>query len=152
MSKYAAKTDVPTGRSRLEIEYELMRFGADGFAYGSQGDRAMIEFVYNGKKIRFTLQMPKREDFHETSGGRQRRSERLIFEAWEQAKKQRWRSLALIVKAKLVAVSDGIKTFEHEFGMDIVMPDDRTVGEHVLPVIEQAYISGVTPKLLSVGH
>lgn len=152
MGKYAAKTDVATDRSRAEIERDLVRFGASGFTYGWQGERAMIEFIYENKKIRFTLQMPGKNEFQETSSGRQRRSERLVLEAWEQAKKQRWRSLALIVKAKLVAVADGIKTFEHEFGMDIVMPDDRTVGEHVLPVIEQAYISGITPKLLSAGH
>ena len=147
-AKYASNTEVAIDRSRQEIEKELVRFGAEGFSYGWQGARAMIEFIYHNKRVRFLLELPARETFNKpppkTRGWNSRRAD----ESWEQAKRQRWRSLALIVKAKLVAVTDGIKTFEHEFGLDIVLPDGQTVAEHVLPKIEESYRIGVTPQLL----
>ena len=69
-------------------------------------------------------------------------------EAYEQAVRQRWRALALVVKAKLEAVEAGISIFEREFFSDIVLPDGRTVGEYVLPQVEESYRSGLMPPLL----
>ena len=152
MSKFASQTNVTVEKSRAEIEREIMRFGANGFTSGWQDDRALIEFAYKSKKIRFVLQLPSREEFtRQPARSRGLWTERRIDEAWDQAKRSRWRSLALIVKAKLVAVTDGVHTFETEFMPHIVMPDDKTVAEHVAPFIEQGYLSGVTPKLLSAG-
>lgn len=117
---YASKTEVGIDRSRQEIERELVRFGASGFSYSWQEDRAMIEFLYRDKRVRFLLELPKRDTFNEPPKGSRGWNQSRAEAAWGQAKKQKWRSLALIVKAKLVAVTDKIKTFEHEFGMDIV--------------------------------
>lgn len=152
VKQFAAQTKVTVESSRAEIERELMRFGASAFVSGWQDDRAMIEFVYKGKKVRFVLNLPPRKDFARAPArSRGVWTEARINTAWEQAKRQRWRSLVLIVKAKLVAVVDGVHTFETEFMSHIVMPDDKTVADHVMPRIEQAYLSGVTPKLLSAG-
>lgn len=148
MARYAAKTEVAADRSRQEIERELVRFGASGFGYSWQDDRAMVEFLFNGRRIRLTVDLPLRESFNRPPKGSRGWNAARANDAWEQAKKQRWRALALVVKAKLVAVTDKIRTFEHEFGMDIVMPDNRTVAEHVLPKVEQAYLTGATPLLL----
>src|SRR5262245_44396717 len=71
------------------------------------------------------------------------------FKEWEQACRQRWRALALAIKAKLEAVESGIATFEEEFLAYVVMPDGQTVGQHVLPNVERAYSTGQMPPLLS---
>lgn len=145
---YAKNTDVTSDRSRQEIERDLMRFGATGFSYGWETCRAMVEFLYNKRRVRLTLDLPPREKFQNRPKGVRDWNEARVNAAWEQAKRQRWRALSLVLKAKLVAVTEGIKTFEHEFGMDTVMGDNRTVAEHVLPRIEQAYLSGSTPQQL----
>jgi hypothetical protein len=138
MAKYAEKTKVPAERSRAEIEQILTRYGADGFMYGWEGGKAIIAFRISkhsdiAKHIRFTLQMPAK-------GSSQT--------AWEQQCRQRWRALALVVKAKLEAVESGIVTFEQEFLAHIVLPTGLTVGEWATPQIEQVYLSGKMPQLL----
>jgi hypothetical protein len=58
MAKFASQTTVPVEKSRAEVERELVRFGASGFTSGWQENRALIEFVYKSKKIRFVLELP----------------------------------------------------------------------------------------------
>ncbi len=65
-----------------------------------------------------------------------------------QAERQRWRALLLVLKAKLEAVESKIATFESEFLSHIVLPDDRTVAQHVMPLIAQAYETGAMPRRL----
>lgn len=152
MSKFASQTQVSVASSRAEIEKEITRFGASGFASAWQENRSLIEFIYKNKKIRFVLEIPPRSDFNKpTRKVRGLWTQKHGDDAWEQVKKQRWRALALIVKAKLVAVADGVTTFETEFMPHIVMPDDRTVAEHAAPAIEQALLTGTAPRLLGAG-
>lgn len=99
---YAAQTSVAADRSRAEIERTLTRYGASSFAYGWQGTQAMIGFVMQGRQIRFLLPLPDPTDraFHRTPTGRTRTAKQ-AQEAIDQATRQKWRALALIVKAKL---------------------------------------------------
>jgi len=62
--------------------------------------------------------------------------------------RQKWRALALVIKAKLEAVESGISVFEDEFMAAIVMPNGRTVSEEIRPRIAAAYESGNMPALL----
>ena len=50
---YAEKTQVTPEKSRIEIERILQRYGADQFAYGWEGTRAMLGFRYQGIMVRF---------------------------------------------------------------------------------------------------
>lgn len=151
MSQYAANTDVSADRSRAEIDRTLQRYGATGFMYGWEGTKAIVAFKMKDRQIRFTLEMPNRDErrFWVTPGRHQKRSETQAYAAWEQATRQRWRALALAVKAKLEAVEAGIATFEQEFMAHIVLPDGRTVGDAMIPQIATAYETGLMPKLLS---
>ncbi len=154
MAKFAASTEVPADRSRAEIEKTLARYGANGFMYGwenaEHGDRALIGFRMEGRHIRFELSMPDRSssEFTLTPGKRLPRSAAAAEAAYEQATRQRWRALSLVVKAKLEAVESGIATFEEEFLAYVVMPDGKTVGHHAIPGIERAYATGKMPLLL----
>ena len=154
MSRYAANTDVSSERSRGEIERTLTRYGATAFMYGWQDTKAVIGFKAHGRMLRFVLPMPDRNDPefvfrpYEGKPGTTRRPVAKAQEAWEQAGRQRWRALALAIKAKLEAVEAGITEFESEFMAQIVLPNGQTMAEHSLPLIERAYESGQMPALL----
>lgn len=147
--RYAADTSVSSAKSRDEIERTLSRYGADQFGYGWDTDKAMVTFRAHGRLIRFVLPMPARDDreFRLTPTGRTRSASQAEA-AWEQACRQRWRALALAVKAKLEAVEAGISTFDSEFMAQIVLPAGGTVGEWMAPQIDAAYAAGTMPTAL----
>ena len=150
MPKYASQTSVSGDRSRSEIERTLKRYGADSFMYGTRGSTAAVQFEVKGRRILFRLELPDPDsrEYTHSSTGRVRRSTDQALEAWEQACRQRWRALALIVKAKLEAVEAGISSFELEFLPYTVLPNGGTVGEWALPQIALAYETGQMPPML----
>lgn len=151
---FAEGTDVPVARSRAEIETLLMRYGADQFASGYDPKRAVIQFRAKDRRVRFTIALPDPQEHrfthvkHAQRYFEQERTELQARKAYEQECRRLWRALVLVVKAKLEAVESGIATFDAEFMPFIVMPDGKTVGEHVIPAIEQAYTTGKMPPLL----
>lgn len=149
MPKYAAGTDVSSDRSRSEIERTLRRYGASAFAYGWEGPTAQVAFKLAGRQVRFRLPLPDPEsrEFTVTPTGRAR-SASAAEDAYEQAVRQRWRALALVIKAKLEAVDAGISTVEDEFMAHIALPDGRTVGDWLGPQLDVVYGRGQMPALL----
>lgn len=137
MTRYAATTSVSVAKSKAEIEDILQRYGASGFMSGWQGATAMIAFQIRSRQVKFILPMPDKASREFTHGpsGRPKNAD-LVHKAWEQGCRQRWRALALAIKAKLEAVECGIVTFDQEFLAHIVGPDGRTVGETIIPMIE----------------
>lgn len=157
MSRYAEATAVTSEASRAEIERTLTRYGATGYAYAWDTSRAIVGFVIHGRTVRFVLPLPDRNDFtskivrqnqHDRTGTRVRLTPDQQRKAFEQAVRQRWRALLLIIKAKLEAVEGGIVEFDTEFLAHIVLPDGHTVGEHVQPRIAAALESSTPPELL----
>lgn len=151
--RYAQTTLVSVDRSKAEIERLLSRYGADQFVSGWADGGAKVAFHAHDKFIRFMLPLPDKTDdeFTKTPSGRRRLSPEKAARAYEQGCRQRYRALALVVKAKLEAVETGITTFEEEFLAHIVMPDGKTIAEHTLPAIEAAYKGGKMPKALLPG-
>lgn len=150
MTRYAERTEVSSDRSRSEIERTLVRYGATSFAYGWEQGRAVVAFEMKGRRIRFLLPLPDRNDkqFLYTPEKKLLRSREQADAAWEQAVRQRWRALALAIKAKLEAVAAGITTFEDEFLAHTQLPGGLTVGEWLQPQIDIAYRTGRMPPLL----
>jgi len=154
---YAEKTTVSAEKSRAEIEATLLRYGATRFAYMIGGDRAQIAFEANGRLLRFELPLPDPKDRAFTHMRRRggypiARSEGAARAAYDQALRQRWRALALCIKAKLEAVEARISTFEDEFLAHIVIPGDgRTAGDWLRPQLALAYETGTMPPLLLTG-
>lgn len=141
MSSYAAGTSVAPEYSRLEIERILSRYGADQFFYATEAHRAVVGFRAHNRVVRLMVPLPKREEFGFSAAGR-KRTPVAVTEAWQQEMRRRWRSLVLIVKAKLEAVSSGLRTFEEEFLSDILLPGGETVGARLLPQVTEAYETG----------
>jgi hypothetical protein len=144
---YAANTKVSPESSRTEIERTLARYGADAFGFGYQDGRAIVSFRCEGRHVRFEVQTPALSEFERTRGGVWR-SEAQQRAAQGQALRQRWRALALLVKAKLEAVEAGIETFEAAFLPYVVLPSGETVGEALIPQVAAAYETGTMPSLL----
>ncbi len=147
MPTYARDTSVSSELSRLEIEKTLIRYGAENFAYATASGKALIGFTMYSRQVKFILPLPKKEEFKLTPTGRDR-TEKSQYDAWEQACRQRWRALLLVIKAKLEAVECGISVFEEEFMANIVLPDGRTAGDFMLPQITRAYETGTMPPML----
>lgn len=150
MAKYAADTAVSAEASRAEIERTLIRYGADRFLYGWEQGHAAIAFDLDGRRMRFVLPMPDRSarEFTHTPARGMPRSPEAREAAYNQAVRQRWRALLLVIKAKLEAVDAGISTLEEEFLAATVLPDNRTVGAWLLPQLDRAYASGKLPPML----
>lgn len=149
MSKFAEDTAVPVEKSRAEIERLITRYGATSTAFMNSPGRAVIAFEAVGRKVLFNLPLPEQSDRRFDRDGRNHaRSKEQRFAAWEQACRQKWRALALVIKAKLEAVASGITTFEDEFLAHILLPDGQTVGQHVKPMVKIAYDEGRMVPLL----
>lgn len=152
MPRYAENTTVPAERSQAEIQQTLRRYGATGFVFAQDDERhqAMIQFRAQGRMVKLVLPLPDPDDeaFRLTPQRRTPRSPQKRREAYEQEVRRRWRSLALFVKATLEAVEAGIITFDRAFLAHLMLPDGRTVAQHLQPRIETAYATGEMPALL----
>jgi hypothetical protein len=150
MARYAADTSVSVDKSRAEIEAILRRYKAEAFGYLTERRGAVVMFTIGGRHIKFILPMPDPEakEFTHTPAKGDLRSPEAAEKAWEQACRQRWRALALVIKAKLEAVSAGITTIEDEFMAHTVIPGGQTVGEFMKPQIALAYDTGAMPRNL----
>lgn len=148
MSRYAAETSVSVEKSRSEIEATLNRYGADAFAYASDGPLVKIAFRMSGRHFRFGLSLPAKSEKRFTHHSRGMRTADAALAVWEQACRQKWRALALVIKAKLEAVDAQISTVEDEFMAHLVLPSGETMSEWAGPQIEEAYRLGAMPKHL----
>lgn len=154
MSRYAATTEVAVEKSKGEIERTLARYGASSFGYATEPGRALVQFKASGRFVRFILPLPDPNEprfVYRFYAGKQTESEISASKRetlYEQACRQVWRALALVIKAKLEAVEAGIATFEDEFLAHTVLPNGETVSSFIQPQIEEAYRSGAMPTSL----
>lgn len=141
MALYAEKTNVPVSQSRMEIERLLERHKAKSYGTAVDYDtlRARVQFKLHDRIVRFVITLPDRKQFG--AGVR-----------FERAERQRWRALLLVIKAKLESVENKIETFEQSFLGQIVMPNDQTVADIVLPQVAASYKSGRMPLALTGGE
>jgi hypothetical protein len=147
---YAHRTEVSADKTRAEVERALVRWGAHEFAYAWTATEARIAFAIANRKVMFRLPLPDRNErrFTHTPGKGLQRTPAAAEQEYDQAVRQRWRALLLVIKAKLEAVESGITTMEAEFLAHILLPDGSTVGEQVAPRLALAYDSGQVPALL----
>jgi hypothetical protein len=132
---YAARTGVAPDRSLAELERELTKRGATAFGYNWTATETVVAFTLSGLQVRMALPMPNRadhQDYKARNGARVSGQKTYDLEV-----RRRWRALVLVVKAKLIAVDEGITSLEREFLADTILVDGTTVLEHVRPAIEQ---------------
>lgn len=141
MALYAADTKVPVGQSRSEIEALLERHKAKQFGTAVDYDlhQARVQFRLHDRIVRFLISLP---DAKKLGNGRR----------LEQAERQKWRALLLVIKAKLESVENSIETFEQAFLANVVLPNDRTVADTIAPAIAAAYKDGKMPRMLMADN
>lgn len=144
---YAENTSVSSDKSRAEIESTLARYGASHFGYATSPDGAEVAFVAEGRRVRFVITLPNRNEHRFTHHARGARTASAAAEHYEQAVRQKWRALALVVKAKLEAVDSGITTFEEEFYAHTVLPSGRTIYEETAVEVAHLIESGSPARL-----
>lgn len=144
-AKYAAETEVPVAKSRMQIEAMLVQHGAGEFGYGWDAQADRIQFTMKDRTIRFTLPRQNKSDFAHRKDGSLRPTYQQES-VYQQAERQRWRALYLVVKAKLEAVESGIAMFEQEFLAFVVLPNGLTIGDVIVPQLP-ALTSGMTRLL-----
>ena len=104
----------------------------------------------SGRRVQIMLLMPSIDDYARTPRN-SRRTAAAQRSAWEQACRQRWRALLMIIRAKLEAVESVITTLESEFMANILLPDGGTIGEWLAPQIDEAYGTESMPPMLGAA-
>lgn len=141
IARYAIKTTVPVRRSRDEIENLLTKYGADSFAFMQDKGRVIIGFritATSKQRVAVKMELPMPTTSRSQSH-------------FEQLQRSRWRALVLVVKAKLEACASGISTVEREFMADLVMPDGRTLTQHLGLQIDKMLVDNVRTPLMLTG-
>lgn len=146
---YAKDTTVSVEKSKAEIEKLVSQHGATQFISGWNGNQALIGFSMKERMVKFFLPIPDKKERRFTHDRRgYARAQSTVLGVWEQETRSRWRSLFLVIKAKLEAVESGITNFEQEFLAHIVLPDGSTVGNWVGPQLATIYALRQMPNLL----
>lgn len=145
---YAATTEVPVSKSKAAIEDLLRLHGATHFTSGWSPTHDLLQFELRNQLIRFTLPRPDPNDRKFTRDGRGVfRPPAAKQKALDQADRQRWRALYLVIRAKLEAIQSGIALYEQEFLAFIVNREtDMTVGDILVPRLEAGHgVRGLLP-------
>lgn len=122
---YAATTKVPVSQTKAEIERLVNKNGAENFGIMNKGFVTIIAFTINGINIMFKFEQA----------------------ATAQEERSVWRAVMMTIKMKFESIEREIETFEEAFLAQVVAPDGRTYGEHVIPAIAVDYSERRIPLL-----
>lgn len=117
-----ATTDVPVERSQGEVRGLLQRYGATQFTFGEAivDGRTLIGVEFATAHHRVRLRVALKPPDEEALAVRARRARtktlgELRAQADEQEAKRVWRVIAHNLKARMVAVEEGVESFEEAF-------------------------------------
>ena len=131
MRKVYESTTVPESKSLLEIEFMLRRHGVDQVRWTSGASQIRIEFLwpYGGTELgfRIDLKIPALDSQVKK----------------EQERRRQLRVLMNHIKAKLVAVDEGLVDLEQEFLAYMLTPGGETVGEMAKEVMATGDMGGL---------
>jgi hypothetical protein len=144
LKPYAERTEVPVERSRAECEYLLQKAGAYSVATLMEPDRIALGFKLAGRGYRIIVPLPAVAQATRDVRASHERHEK----ARAQALRQRWRALALILRAKLEASLSGVTELETEFLPYAILPSGRSVAEEVAPTLAKIAETGRDLPLL----
>ncbi len=135
--RFAERTSVAVSKSKTDIEKELRAYGADGFGMMEDTGRMVLQFRKEDRVVKILLKLPHPDRFRYKTG-------------FEQEERRIWRSLFLVLKAKLESVGSGIETFDEAFFPHIVVPGSdglKTIGERFIPRMQEI-MNGQDLKLI----
>lgn len=124
---YAQNTKVPVERTIGEIQKILNKAGASGFMFATMEGSAYIGFTFKDRTVKMKLNLVKMLPTDKLQHIKNK----------EQVNKAKWRGLLLCIKAKIESVESGIETFEEAFLPHILLGNGMTVGDKMIPYMEQ---------------
>jgi hypothetical protein len=153
--KFAAGTVVSAGRTKGEIEDMLMSRGVSQFGTLADSNTAAVLFGFGGLTYRMSLPLPdsQSDEFWKVRVNASSTREATPDQAankYAAEVNRRWRALAAVVKAKLIAVEEGITTFEDEFLSHVVTDNGQTLGTRMIPELQKAASLGRVPTILAL--
>lgn len=154
MAKYAEGTTVSVESSQVEIKRAVVKYGATAVMIGDEPRAGGgIEFEMRGRRIRFRVRYPDPKDKEFTQIAPYRtRAPAEARRRWEAECRRLWRVLLLTIKSRCEAVENGLVSFEEEWLPFIVIPgENRTIGELLVPQLDEVYRTRTLPPLLGMG-
>lgn len=148
MAKFAANTTVSVKRSMAEIEALMERFGAKTFIrhMDPETGRNFFAFEVRGHPFRVEVPEPDRNKLWEEYRGYPTESQ--LDKKVEKERMRLWRVVVHQIKAMLVAVDEGLMTFEQAMMNYHVLPGGKTVQETFGERVEELYQGALLPLLL----
>lgn len=122
MSRFAEGTRVAVTKTLAEIENLVRTRGGQRFFRAEQEDQMSLGWAQADRMVMFTVTLPPLKDFEKKPRGYGRRSTQEQLAAREQAMREHWRAVLLVIKAKFASVDSKIETFEESFLSQIVVP------------------------------
>lgn len=125
-------TTVPVERSQGELRKLLAGYGCDRFAFGEETDSAgmrwaAVSFGRTGRQVRMRVPhkpVDARKVSQKLMRSRSKTRADVEAEMVDQEGRRIWRVMAWNLKARLVAVEEGVETFEEAFLAHLL--DERT--------------------------
>ncbi len=156
MSGYAEGTRVAVTKTLAEIEDLVRKRGGQKFYRGEQEDRMVLGWWQVERMVMFGVTLPKLEQFSKKPRGYGRRTVPEQLAAREQAMREQWRAVLLVIKAKYASVEAKIETFEESFLGQLVVPDPETgrpspYARIAIKAISDVYTGNPTMRQLSAG-
>jgi hypothetical protein len=139
MSAYAT-TSVPVERSQAEIRKLLQRYEVQRLAFGEERDDAgqrWAAVTFQARMLGVRMRVPlKQVNEHDVRAKAVRARSKGVAEIrddmYTQEERRIWRVLAWNLKARLVAVDEGLESFEEAFLPHLIDPrTNRTIYEHL---------------------
>ena len=122
MTPYAKDTTVSEEKSRAELDRMLAKHGASSRGILTDDDKGIATIGFQIGPDRFRIEMPLPRRDAGLAGVRARGR-------WEQARRERWRLIVLMVKTKFELVRVGASSVQREFMADMVTSNGETIGE-----------------------
>jgi hypothetical protein len=158
---FAAHTEVPVERTRAEIDALLVKNGATSTAILNDTEHhlACFAFTLKGARYRVELPLPTTADVAVKKGQEPQgwwrwspaQREDYLAKKLEQARRQRWRTMLLLLKSKLEIVRLGLSSVEREFMADLILPGGKTAYEALADGLRCGLGSDDASKLLLPG-
>lgn len=140
MSRYAENTVVKVEKTQAEIVSLLKRYKADSHGFAMEGRVAKVMFRFGDIRVLFTMFVPTADDPKFRNAKTWKSDKRQ--EKADQEERRLWRSLLLVIKAKLESVDSGIETLEEAFLAQTVLPNGETLAMFHREFLKPAIASG----------
>lgn len=146
-------TSVSVERSQAEVRKLLGKHGSQRFAFGEERDDggqrwAAVSFVHGQHAVRMRVPLKlvdEREVRARARRAHTRTADQIRDEMYEQEEKRIWRVIAWNLKARMVAVDEGVETFEEAFLAHLIdQQTGRTIYEQLA---EEGRVELVAPLL-----